>query len=91
MTATTSTIMSNPAPQHQRNDDAQYCADDYECFDEYDYDDFSLRHHTSATGGAGSSKTKRRHQPKQGKSGGGSIYSAKHIRAKESLKQRRRK
>ena len=51
--------------------------------DEYDeYDDFPGQ--GSAGGGAGKHKTDKRHEQRGGSIGSGTIYSAKHVRAKEA-------
>jgi hypothetical protein len=66
------------------------CYEDYDySVDENDYDDFSLSRRSSRFSSGPSYKNKRRQQPHQGKSGG-SIYSSKHVRAKESLQKRRK-
>ena len=64
--------------------------DDYD-----DYDDFSpvdCRVGSGRGGGAGQSgKQKRREDNRGGSGGSGTIYSAKHIRTKESLRERKGK
>jgi hypothetical protein len=67
-----------------------YCYEDYDYYvDENDYDDFSLSPSSSRSSSGPSYKSTRRQQPQQGKSGG-SIYSSKHVRAKESILKRRK-
>ncbi|CAJ1951382.1 unnamed protein product [Cylindrotheca closterium] len=82
-TSTSNTRINFSYPQHS----SKWCDndEDYDYCDEYDdYDDFNIGPTTTA-----SSIASRRQQPKQGKSGG-SIYSAKHIRAKEAMQKRAR-
>ncbi|KAL3944163.1 MAG: hypothetical protein SGBAC_001772 [Bacillariaceae sp.] len=82
--ATSNTSIIVTYPQHSSKWSGQeYDEDeDYDYFDEYDtYDDFNIGQSNA------SSVSNRRQLPKQGKSGG-SIYSAKHVRAKEAMQKR---
>mmetsp|Transcript_22639 Transcript_22639/g.55953 ORF Transcript_22639/g.55953 Transcript_22639/m.55953 type:complete len:97 (-) Transcript_22639:63-353(-) len=86
-TATSNTSINFTYPQHSSKwSEQEYEYDeDYDYCDEYDdYDDFNIGQ-TSNT--ASSTSNNRRQQPKQGKSGG-SIYSSKHVRAKEAMRKR---
>uniref|UniRef100_A0A7R9ZP05 Uncharacterized protein n=1 Tax=Craspedostauros australis TaxID=1486917 RepID=A0A7R9ZP05_9STRA len=58
----------------------------FEAQDEYDdYDDFGLS--GGGGGGGGNAKIKRRQDNRGGSGGSGTIYSAKHVRAKEAQRK----
>ena len=79
-----------PKPQQtERNESvdsaAFYDGDTYD-----DYDDFGLNHKGGGGGGGGggtSQKMAKRQEDRGGSGGSGTIYSAKHVRAKENLQK----
>jgi hypothetical protein len=81
-----------PATQHEQTTNADavgYSYDyveDYEDFEYIDYDDFQACDACGGGGGVTKKKTKKRQQERGG-GGSGSIYSAKHVRAKVTQRQ----
>ena len=75
------------APEAHYFDDYDY-EEDFDCY--LDYDDFRAGGCGGGGGGGGSSKKATKRQKQRGGGGSGTIYSAKHIRAKESLRLNRK-
>lgn len=76
--------------QHTRRHARVERVNSYEGDDEYeDYDDFGLGGGKAGGGGGGGKSQKMaRRQDNRGGGGAGTIYSAKHIRAKEALQKK---
>ena len=82
--------------QYQKQFDEEDFGDDddyYHCWDYDDYDDFGLAGKGGGGGSSSASKTsqkmKKRQNQRGGSGGRGTIYSNKHVRAKEALRTKR--